>query len=133
MIKTDRLSCTLRRKSAHCAVGQWHTHTHTHIYMPRFINIYMNVSNARKSYIVKRRKYLFTKFCLTTLAVFYCLPIIVLLILHLPSLRTKTTESLYFSTSLGPSSFQIFFFFVLYSYNFMRFRNYRCKSQPYGQ
>ena len=29
-----------------------------HIYMPRFINIYTNVDNARKSYIVKRRKYI---------------------------------------------------------------------------
>ena len=29
-----------------------------HIYMPRFINIYMNMCNARKYYIVKRRNYL---------------------------------------------------------------------------
>ena len=28
-----------------------------HICVPRFINIYMNVSNARKSYNLKRRKY----------------------------------------------------------------------------
>ncbi len=28
-----------------------------HIYMFRFINIYMNVGNARKSYNMKRRKY----------------------------------------------------------------------------
>ncbi len=36
---------------------------HIHIdvnesYISRFINIYMNVGNARKSYIVKRREYL---------------------------------------------------------------------------
>jgi hypothetical protein len=28
-----------------------------HIYMLRFINIYMNVDNVRKSYVMKRRKY----------------------------------------------------------------------------
>jgi hypothetical protein len=28
-----------------------------HTYIFRFINIYMNMSNARKSYILKRRKY----------------------------------------------------------------------------
>jgi hypothetical protein len=28
-----------------------------HIYMSRLINIYMNIDNARKSYIVKRRNY----------------------------------------------------------------------------
>ncbi len=32
-----------------------------HTYMSRFINIYMNMSNARKSYNMKRRKYLFFK------------------------------------------------------------------------
>jgi hypothetical protein len=30
----------------------------SHTYMSRFINIYMNVGNARKSYNMKRRKYL---------------------------------------------------------------------------
>ncbi len=33
-----------------------------HIYMPRFINIYMNVGNARKSYNMKRRKYILTQY-----------------------------------------------------------------------
>jgi hypothetical protein len=32
-----------------------------HTYMFRFINIYMNVGNARKSYIMKRREYLIVK------------------------------------------------------------------------
>ena len=32
-------------------------HTYIYIYMHRFISIYINVDNARKSYIVKRRKY----------------------------------------------------------------------------
>ena len=30
-----------------------------HTYMFRFINIYMNMDNARKSYIIKRREFLF--------------------------------------------------------------------------
>ena len=30
------------------------------LYVSRFINIYMNLDNARKSYIVERRKYLKT-------------------------------------------------------------------------
>ena len=38
-----------------------HIHIHInepkHIYLYRFINIYMNVDNARKSYIMKWREY----------------------------------------------------------------------------
>jgi hypothetical protein len=31
------------------------------LYMSSFINIYMNLSNAKKSYIVKRRKYVLVR------------------------------------------------------------------------
>ena len=33
-----------------------------HIHMSRFINIYVNVGNARKSYIIKRREYIINIF-----------------------------------------------------------------------
>ena len=35
-----------------------------HVYMFRFINIYMYVGNARKSYIVKRREYVLLSKCI---------------------------------------------------------------------
>jgi hypothetical protein len=33
-----------------------------HIRVPRFINIYMNIGNARKSYNLKRREYQIARF-----------------------------------------------------------------------
>ena len=43
-----------------------------HVYVFRFINIYMNVGNARKTYIVKRREYKFC-YCILESTNAYCL------------------------------------------------------------
>ncbi|EAZ19624.1 hypothetical protein OsJ_35200 [Oryza sativa Japonica Group] len=54
-------SLVARARGLHVYAGDWHNSFTIVFEDQRFINIYINIDNARKSYDIKRREYMFIK------------------------------------------------------------------------